>query len=394
MAGGAGAGSRAQADQGATACGAGPWSWLWAVALSEPADGGAAARAWRGRSSASTIWAALRRRGQRTGASRPRRRALGGGGDPAMRLAHALEVNALTLDGGEGATLSATWSWAPALIDEAEVRALAQGWFQALEALVRHAAQPAAGGRTPSDLPLVVAVAGRDRAAGERTIRRLRTFCRCRRCRRGCCSMRCCDAQGPDIYTMQIGVRPDGPLDAGDAQGGGAGAAAAPCQPAGGFQHDNLSRPVQIIVPSPALPWRSIDLSLLDEAGRERAWEILAQDRAEHFDLAAPPLIRFTLIRLGADRASAAAHQPSHPDGRLVGAGAGAGAADALCAAGRWRALPRVTPYRDYLAWIAAQDRAAAVAAWSEALSGLEEPTLAGGRRDRGGRRCRRSGSC
>ena len=81
--------------------------------------------------------------------------ALGSGGDPAMRLAHPLAVNALTLDGRDGATLSASWSWAPALIDEAEVRALAQGWFEALEALVRHAEQPGAGGRTPSDLPLV-----------------------------------------------------------------------------------------------------------------------------------------------------------------------------------------------------------------------------------------------
>ena len=34
-----------------------------------------------------------------------------------------------------------------------------------------------------------------------------------------------------------------------------------------------------------------------------------------------------------------------------------------------------MTPYRDYLAWIAAQDRAAAIAAWREALAGLEEPT-------------------
>jgi non-ribosomal peptide synthase protein (TIGR01720 family) len=81
--------------------------------------------------------------------------AMGSGGDPAMRLAHPLAVNAVTLDGRDGATLSASWSWAPALIGEAEVRALAQGWFQALEALVRHAEQPGAGGHTPSDLPLV-----------------------------------------------------------------------------------------------------------------------------------------------------------------------------------------------------------------------------------------------
>ncbi len=81
--------------------------------------------------------------------------ALGPGSDPAMPLAHPLAVNALTLDGRDGATLSASWAWAPALISEAEVRALAQGWFDALAALVRHVEQPGAGGHTPSDLPLV-----------------------------------------------------------------------------------------------------------------------------------------------------------------------------------------------------------------------------------------------
>src|SRR5258708_31675074 len=35
--------------------------------------------------------------------------------------------------------------------------------------------------------------------------------------------------------------------------------------------------------------------------------------------------------------------------------------------------LPRVTPYRDYLAWVAAQDRTGALSAWQAALAGLEE---------------------
>ena len=52
-------------------------------------------------------------------------------------------------------SLIKAWGWAPALLDEAAVRELARGWFAALEALVRHAAQPGAGGRSPSDLPLV-----------------------------------------------------------------------------------------------------------------------------------------------------------------------------------------------------------------------------------------------
>ena len=39
------------------------------------------------------------------------------------------------------------------------------------------------------------------------------------------------------------------------------------------------------------------------------------------------------------------------------------------------RACRGSTPYRDYLAWIAAQDRGAALAAWQEALAGLEGAT-------------------
>ncbi len=54
-------------------------------------------------------------------------------------------------------------------------------------------------------------------------------------------------------------------------------------------------------------------------------------------------------------------------------------------------ALPRVTPYRDYLAWLAAQDRAAAVAAWREALAGLEEADPACAARSRRARRWRPS---
>src|SRR5262249_10935727 len=80
--------------------------------------------------------------------------ALAGGSDPNLALAHCIEVNALTHESARGATLSATWSWAAALVSEPEVRALAQGWFAALEALVVHASQPGAGGRSPCDFPL------------------------------------------------------------------------------------------------------------------------------------------------------------------------------------------------------------------------------------------------
>ena len=48
---------------------------------------------------------------------------------------------------------------------------------------------------------------------------------------------------------------------------------------------------------------------------------------------------------------------------------------EAYARGGSAASLPRVTPYRDYLAFIARQDRAAALAAWRESLAGLEEGT-------------------
>ena len=272
--------------------------------------------------------------------------------------------------------LSATWTWAPALLAEAEVRALAQGWFAALEALVRHAAQPGAGGRTPSDVPLVSLSQAEIERLEER-YPRIEDILPLSPLQEGCCSMRFMMRR--DLTSTRFNYARAGRT--------------ARCRRSSrqrcrrcwqrhaslraGFRHENLSRPVQIIVSSLALPWRSIDLSALDAAAQqERLTQILAEDRAERFDLASPPLIRFTLDPAGADR-----HRlllTSHHilmDGwsmpvlmrELLALYAQRGDATAL---------PRVTPYREYLAWIAAQDRAPRPRLGAQALAGLEEPTL------------------
>jgi amino acid adenylation domain-containing protein/non-ribosomal peptide synthase protein (TIGR01720 family) len=78
-------------------------------------------------------------------------RDLGAVHDPAMPVAHGLEITAVTTEDGR---LDTTWSWAPGIWSEDDVRALADLWCQALTAQAA-GDTGAAGGHTPSDLPLV-----------------------------------------------------------------------------------------------------------------------------------------------------------------------------------------------------------------------------------------------
>ncbi|MFF9984460.1 condensation domain-containing protein [Streptomyces erythrochromogenes] len=73
---------------------------------------------------------------------------------PGMPMAHAVEVSAFVLESADGPVLHADWAWADGVHDEAEVRALAEGWFRMLGALVVHAdrAGPAALSTAPPAL--------------------------------------------------------------------------------------------------------------------------------------------------------------------------------------------------------------------------------------------------
>ncbi|MTD55765.1 non-ribosomal peptide synthetase [Amycolatopsis pithecellobii] len=97
----------------------------------------------------------------------------------------------------------------------------------------------------------------------------------------------------------------------------------------------------------------------------------LDAERAEPFNLARPPLLRFTLV--GTRKLVLTAHH-------LLWDGWSAPIlVRELLALYQGQPLPAVRPFRDHLAWLSKQDKGAATRAWQEALSGLEEPTLVGG---------------
>ncbi|MBT2380628.1 amino acid adenylation domain-containing protein [Streptomyces sp. ISL-111] len=184
------------------------------------------------------------------------------------------------------------------------------------------------------------------------------------------------DRSGPDVYVMQLGLDIDGPLDVPTLRA----AAQALLQRHGnlraGFRHDG-PRPLQFVPKTADLPWHTFDLSELPAQEREPALRDLTErDRAARFDLRIPPLLRFTVIRVAEGR-----HRLLVTNHHILLDGWSAPVLvrelfEIYAAGGDASALPEVIPYRYHLAWLARQDREGAVAAWKDALEGLDEPTL------------------
>jgi non-ribosomal peptide synthetase component F len=192
------------------------------------------------------------------------------------------------------------------------------------------------------------------------------------------------DEHAPDVYTGRLVIRLEGPLDPDRLRTAADALLARHANLRAAFRTQRSGRPVQVIARGVRTPWRHTDLSGLPPAERQEAFEdLLARDREARFDLARPPLLRVRLVAFG-DRDHRLLISSHHLlwDGwsapvlvrelfRLYTSG------------GDPAALPPVRPYRDYLAWLARQDRAAAEQAWRDALQDLDEPCLlAPGARD------------
>ncbi|MDA5280825.1 non-ribosomal peptide synthetase [Streptomyces sp. Isolate_45] len=306
-------------------------------------------------------------------------RDLTGAADGAMPLAYTLELNAAAVEHPDGQRLVASWTWSGELLAEAEVREIAGLWFEALEALAAHAARPDAGGLTPSDLPLVTVSQGEIEQL-EAAPTGLADLLPLSPLQEGLHFLGSFDESASDVYTIQSVLELHGPVEA-----------AVLHRAARGLlrRHDNLrahfvegaaGRTLQVVPVQAELPWSEVDFSDLgEEEAAERVDALLAEDRALRFDLSRPPLVRCTLIRLGGDRHRfvltvhhIAVDGWSMP--LLV--------RDLFQLYGEYRrggdgsALPPVTPYKEYLGWLAAQDRTASDEAWRAALAGIEEVTL------------------
>ncbi|MFJ4734814.1 amino acid adenylation domain-containing protein [Streptomyces sp. NPDC088770] len=179
-----------------------------------------------------------------------------------------------------------------------------------------------------------------------------------------------------DIYTARLCLDLEGELDSGALRESVAGLLRRHPNLRAAFRYERLSRPVQLIPREVALPLEEFDLrGLPGEEQAERLRELTAAASERTFDLARPPLLHFTLIHHGEHaHRLVMAHHHILMDGWSVGR-LMTDLFTLYAAGGEESALPPVTPYRDYLAWLAGQDRPAAEEAWRTVLSGVEEPT-------------------
>jgi amino acid adenylation domain-containing protein/non-ribosomal peptide synthase protein (TIGR01720 family) len=299
----------------------------------------------------------------------------GGGLDPEMAFHHPLQVDSTVLERAAGPELTAVWTWMPGIFSENDVRLLADGWFHMLEALVQHSEEPEAGGLSPSDVPLA-ALSQSEIERIESRHGEIEDILPLTPVQEGMLFYAFYDAGGPDIYNVQIMLRLEGLLDEKalhDAAKALLGRHKNLCV---AFEYKDLDRPVQIIPKDFSLPWSTLDLSTFEPSERERRWtELVQRERLARFNPHVSPLFRFLLVRFAPEE-SRLLMTTHHilvdgwsvpliiPELQTLYEHHGS---DAV--------LPRVTAYRDYLAWLVSRDRSAAEATWKEALAGLEEGT-------------------
>ncbi|MFJ9030555.1 amino acid adenylation domain-containing protein [Streptomyces sp. NPDC102274] len=349
------------------------------------------------------------------------------GADADMPLAHPLEITALTQDTARGPELGVSFTWPEGILDERLVGELADTWFEILDALAAHAAEPGAGGRTPSDFPLAnlsqdeverlerdypgleeilplsplqqgllyhVLVSGlgtdADADADTDTDTDPDTYAADEGARE-----RVDEADAPagehNVYTVQVWLELVGDLDPDRLRAAGRALLRRHTNLSAAFVHEGLAEPVQVFGAAAELPWREEDLSSFAEAGRETEIDrLLVLERNRRFAPTAPPMMRLMLIRLGDDchRVVLTTHHILMDGWSLPivlrelfalyreAGGEGSGTAGDLPAGNPAAAdLPATTPFREYLSWLGRVDGTEAEGAWRDALSGLTAST-------------------
>ncbi|WP_157604435.1 condensation domain-containing protein, partial [Rhizobacter sp. Root1221] len=280
------------------------------------------------------------------------------GGSPRDGL--AAREHALSIDGRvQGGELRMDVTYSAARHDRATVQAFADRFRHELEALVAHCIG-APGGLTPSDVPLA-ALTQADLDAWPVPAARVADVYPLSPMQEGLLFHSVFEPMGT-AYVNQLRVDIGG-LDVVRFKAAWQHVFDTHDVLRTGFVH--AGRPLQWVARTVALPWQDLaeaDLDALAQAELHRP-----------FHLAEPPLMRFALVRLPGGRHHFIwTHHHLLLDGwstsRLMG--------EVLRHTTGQAAEPAAPRFRDHIAWLGAQDRAASLRFWCDQVGALDEPSL------------------
>ena len=288
-----------------------------------------------------------------------------------MPLAHAVALNAGTVDTDTGPQLHANWTWAPSALNDAEISRLSQLWFDALTGICAHV-QHGGGGLTPSDIaPARLSQHQIDELQQQYQIADILPLTPMQQ---GLLfHVNTLGTNADDVYAMQLAITVTGPLDPHRLRDAVHTVANRHPNLAANFC-EQFDQPVQIIPVDPMAAWRYLQLDSGNADVEAQVQQVYAAERAAVCDLAHPPAFRAALIRTAEDQ-----HRCVLTFHHIVMDGWSLPILlHEIFASYHGQRLPAAGSYRRYVTWLADRDLDAAQAAWREALAGFDTPTLVG----------------
>ncbi|WP_396915656.1 amino acid adenylation domain-containing protein [Mycolicibacterium sp.] len=286
----------------------------------------------------------------------------------AMPLMHTVELNAGTLDGDGGPRLQANWTWAPSVIDEAQINRLGTLWFEALKGICAHV-KNGGGGLTPSDLaPARLSQQQIDELQEQYTVADVLPLTPVQQ---GLLFHSTFAGGADDLYAVQLDITVAGVLDQHRLRDAVHTVVARHPNLAARFT-DRFGEAVQVLTANPVMAWRYLDLRGDDRNPDGEIDQLCAAERAAVCDLIDRPTFRAALIRTAGNQ-----HRFVLTFHHIVVDGWSLPILlQEIFASYFGQRLPAPASYRSFVNWLSEQDRDAAKAAWRKALDGFHTPTL------------------
>ncbi|MDY7093719.1 MAG: non-ribosomal peptide synthase/polyketide synthase, partial [Acidobacteriota bacterium] len=289
---------------------------------------------------------------------------------------HLFEVNVGVREGA----LEVSWIYSPEVHAEATAEALAQGFVDHLSSLVEHCVDPESRGFTPSDFPLAGLDAWNLQALVEdveSTGAVLEDLYPLTPLQQGMFFETLYDPES-GVYVGQFSGRFQRLPDLEAFHRAWAELVRRHSVLRTSFRWQGYEHPLQLVQETAELPvveedWRGLDA----EEVEARRLAYLEEDRQAGFDYEQAPLMRLLMARLDEESYLLVwSYDQILVDGWSLPLLLGElfSLYDAY-RAGRTSALPMPRPYRDYVAWLKAQDLQSAQTWWQRQLAGFEEAT-------------------